>query len=129
MGYTLEQLTATVEGLRAFLAALDDRDADDDRDRDDDGNPLTVEAWSEDALEAYALIRADYTGTGGAQSVTVVTGTGGPHVEVTCELRGGGSFRAEGWWGSDHVVRRGTSEAFEAWCDDYVAGLSYGWGA
>ena len=129
MSSTLEQLTGSVEGLCSFLVSLDDDRGDAyDRDRDDDGNPLTVEAWAEDALEAYALVRHDYTGTGGPRSVTVVTGTGGPHVEATCELRGDGSFRVEGWWGSDRVVRHGTSAEFESFCDDYVAGLSYGWG-
>ncbi len=127
MSDTTAMLTDSVEGLRAFLSALDD-DRDDDRDRDDDGNPLTVDAWAEDALEAYALVRADYTGGGGPQSVTVVTATGGPHVEAVCRMDGAGSFTVEGYWGSDRVSRHGTSQAFEAWCDDYVSGLAYGWG-
>lgn len=113
MSSTLEQLTASVEGLRDLLVSFD-------------AGP--VDEWAEDALEAYALVRADYTGGGGPQSVTVVTATGGPHVEAVCRMDGAGSFTVEGYWGSDRVSRHGTSQAFEAWCDDYVSGLAYGWG-
>ena len=129
MSSTLEQLTGSVEGLRDLLISFDAGPVDDsDRDGTEAVDPRDCWEWADGTLEAYALVRHDYTGTGGVQSVTVVTGTGGPHVEVTCEMRGDGSFHAEGWWGTDHVVRHGTSAAFESFCDDYVAGLSYGWG-
>jgi len=129
MSSTLEQLTASVEGLRDLLVSFDAGPVDDsDSDETEAVDPRDCWEWADGALEAYALVRADYTGGGGPQSVTVVTATGGPHVEAVCRMDGAGSFTVEGYWGSDRVSRHGTSQAFEAWCDDYVSGLAYGWG-
>ena len=140
MSSTLEQLEGTCEGIRAELEAFDSGDAptcaacggecsygscdDCGEDAPEDSD---VFAYCQDALEAYATARVSY-GSNTIESVTVVFGTGGPHVEGVCRMDGAGSFTVEGYWGSDRVSRHGTSQAFEAWCEDYVSGLSYGWG-
>ena len=52
------------------------------------------------------------------KTITVVLGTGGPHIEVVAENVGschGATVEVRGYWGGDTVVRRVDSETAGTW--------------
>lgn len=106
----VDDVLADIEMLEAIADAgtVGDLDKGPDRKRArkhhelEDTADLT-EALDTIALEVYGTARVDGNGTT-LQSVTIVTGTGGPHIEV--ELDADGDAFANGWWGSEHADRR-----------------------
>jgi hypothetical protein len=114
MSMTLDQLTSSVESLRDWADTLGADGADVD------------ELIDDAALEVYVTARISHDAGIAPESLTIVTGTGGPHVELVVNLNSWApvTTEAHGHWGSDHVVRHGfASPELASWVETYVETL------
>lgn len=82
-----------------------------------------ISAWTDGVLEIYANARVSWDEVD-IREVVLVTGTGGPHIEVVVDLNSSyDGFAVHGYWGSDHVVVRGSSAPLTSYCEMYAENL------
>lgn len=110
----------TATELADSLASWADTFARWDDDTHDDGYESFDDMLNTEALEAYADARLSLTTDTIIDTVTVVLGTGGPHVEAVWRIGHAGDYTLHGYWGGQHVTHHATSHAFTDWCESYV---------
>ena len=111
---TRDMLQANVDSTREYLATVD-LDAE-----SPDEESIEREQFEEGILDLYVTAEVRSTGTT-PQTLTLVLGTGGPHIEAVVAVDGRTWAEVRGYWGGDRIVESVTlSDTVLAWCQDYA---------